>query len=85
MNLRKLMKKRLGRDSHGICENRILWVDAARGIGMMLVVLGHAISDTTMDNPLLSRLFYFIYSFHMPLFFFISGYCGGKAVKCDTI
>lgn len=52
---------------------------------MVLVVLGHAISDTVMDNPLFSRLFYFIYSFHMPLFFFISGYCGSKVIKCDTI
>lgn len=52
---------------------------------MVLVVLGHAISDTAMDSPLLSWLFYFIYSFHMPLFFFISGYCGSKAIKCDTI
>lgn len=52
---------------------------------MVLVVLGHAISDSTMDNVLLSRLFDFIYSFHMPLFFFISGYCGSKVIKCCAI
>ena len=93
MNLRNLMKNRAvekekmggGEDSHGTAVKRILWLDAARGIGMVLVVLGHAISDTAMDNPLFSRLFYFLYSFHMPLFFFISGYCGSKAIKCDTI
>lgn len=66
-----------------ITENRIAWLDTARGIGMVFVVLGHAISDTIMDNSLFSRLFYFIYSFHMPLFFFISGYCGYKAIQCN--
>lgn len=50
----------------------------------MLVVSGHAISDTAMYNTLFARLFYFIYSFHMPLFFFISGYCGSRAVRCDS-
>lgn len=78
-------ENRGGDNSHSTTGKRLLWLDAARGIGMVLVVLGHAISDTAMDSPLLSRLFYFIYSFHMPLFFFISGYCGSKAIKCDTI
>ena len=38
-------------------------VDVARGIGILLVVLGH------LKNPIMD----FIYAFHMPLFFFISG------------
>lgn len=86
MNLCNPMKNRAGGDnSHSTAGERLLWLDSARGIGMVLVVLGHAISDTAMDSPLLSRLFYFIYSFHMPLFFFISGYCGSKAIKCNTL
>lgn len=41
-------------------------IDLARGIGILLVVLGHSnISSITHK---------FIYSFHMPLFFMISGY-----------
>ena len=47
-------------------NRRIEWIDAAKGIGIILVVLGH------MTIPRLAKLF--IYSFHMPLFFFISGY-----------
>ena len=44
---------------------RIHWADVAKGIGIILVVLGHAgVSDKTLC---------FIFSFHMPLFFFISG------------
>ena len=47
-------------------SDRILWLDAARGIGIILVILGHIIP---MDQPLC----HVIYSFHIPLFFFLSG------------
>jgi fucose 4-O-acetylase-like acetyltransferase len=46
--------------------NRINWIDQAKGIGILLVVIGH------MTIPL--KLSILIFSFHMPLFFFISGY-----------
>lgn len=46
--------------------SRTEWIDSARGIGILCVMLGH------MSIPqLLSQ---FIFSFHMPLFFFLSGY-----------
>lgn len=47
-------------------------LDIVKGIGIMLVVLGHTLQGiyTDFDNNLVFRL---IYSFHMPLFFFISG------------
>ena len=45
-------------------DNRIAWIDTARGIGLLLVFLGH------MRVPFLSA---WIYTFHMPLFFFLSG------------
>jgi fucose 4-O-acetylase-like acetyltransferase len=44
-------------------------IDIAKGIGIILVVIGH-------NNVLLSHFDYlksFIYSFHMPLFFILSG------------
>jgi fucose 4-O-acetylase-like acetyltransferase len=44
---------------------RIAWIDVARGIGILLVVLGH------LETGLLYRV---IYVFHMPFFFFLSGY-----------
>ena len=47
-------------------KNRINWIDQAKGIGILLVVVGH------MTIPL--KLSILIFSFHMPLFFFISGY-----------
>ena len=47
-------------------ENRISWIDNAKGIGILLVMLGHTRGIFGHSN--------FIYSFHMPLFFFLSGY-----------
>ena len=48
---------------------RIEYIDIARGIGILLVALAHA--DISLISPYLHR---FIYAFHMPLFFFLSGY-----------
>lgn len=45
---------------------RIEWIDIARGIGIILVILGHIG---------IGKIGKFIYSFHIPLFFFLSGYC----------
>lgn len=44
---------------------RIEYIDILKGIGIILVVLGHV----TQNKP----LFQFIYAFHMPLFFFVAG------------
>jgi fucose 4-O-acetylase-like acetyltransferase len=44
-------------------------VDTARGIGIILVVLGH--NWTVLQER--GELFRVIYSFHLPLFFFLSG------------
>lgn len=44
--------------------NRIEWIDTARGLGLMLVFVGH------LHPPYLST---WIYTCHMPLFFFLSG------------
>lgn len=55
-------------------KNRIQYIDIAKGIGIILVVLIHLIfsSDRFQD---ISYLRNYVYSFHMPLFFIISGYC----------
>ena len=51
---------------------RLTWIDNAKGIGIILVVLGH-----TYGIPW--QLHHIIYSFHMPLFFLLSGY----TFSCD--
>jgi len=50
-------------------STRIEYIDIAKGIGILLVALAHA--DISLISPYLHQ---FIYSFHMPLFFFLSGY-----------
>lgn len=47
--------------------SRIAFIDTAKAVGIVLVVAGHV----PEAPPLIVTL---IYSFHMPLFFFISGY-----------
>jgi fucose 4-O-acetylase-like acetyltransferase len=47
---------------------RIDYVDIAKGIGIVLVVMGH--NDFSLISPFAHKL---IYSFHMPMFFFMSG------------
>lgn len=50
-------------------KQRIEWIDVMRCIAMYLVVLGHA--NPKRGTP--DTYGYYIYSFHMPLFFMISG------------
>lgn len=45
---------------------RYAWIDCMKGIGIILVVLGHIYRDNYVGL--------WIYSFHMPLFFMLSGY-----------
>ena len=53
------------------------WVDAAKGFGILLVVTGHSLrgidSAGLIDPVVFSTIDERIYSFHMPLFFMISG------------
>lgn len=47
-------------------KKRIEWIDVAKGIGTLLVILSHL----TQNDQFLRTI---IFSFHMPLFFFLSG------------
>jgi fucose 4-O-acetylase-like acetyltransferase len=57
---------------------RITWVDSAKGVGIFLVVLGHTLrglqsSSILPENASFRFVDSWIYSFHMPLFFLLSG------------
>ncbi len=59
-------------------QKRLLWVDYAKGIGIFLVVVGHVLrglinSSIIPNSPTLEFIDRWIYAFHMPLFFFLSG------------
>lgn len=55
-------------------DRRLRWIDSARGIGILLVVLGHAFRPAMLEVAWCDFLFQLIYSIHMPLFFVLSGY-----------
>jgi fucose 4-O-acetylase-like acetyltransferase len=64
---------------------RIALIDYAKGIGIFLVVLGHVLRGLTgtvlRENALTQALDQWIYAFHMPLFFFLSGYLAERSVS----
>ncbi len=45
---------------------RLAWLDAAKGLGIILVVIGHVWTRGPVRDA--------IYAFHMPLFFLLAGY-----------
>lgn len=59
-------------------QQRVEWVDIAKGIGILLVVLGHCLPPYSLMNRI-------IFSFHMPLFFIISGFFFNKSNNFITI
>ena len=64
-------------------KNRYTEVDIARGIGIFFVVLGHAIKQTGVSAVWIRILTYIIYSFHMPLFFCLSGFVSAKILQMN--
>jgi len=53
-----------------ISEGRNHTIDNIKGCGILLVIVGHILLGSADQNVVR----YIIYSFHMPLFFFISGF-----------
>lgn len=73
---------------------RLKWIDICKGIGIIAVVLGHVI--VRLESEGIIKLWAvlicdFIYSFHVPLLFILSGVCfslayaNGKCLKTDKI
>ncbi len=59
-------------------QGRIAWVEYAKAIGILLVVYGHVArgvfnANLSIDEQQFRLIDSIIYSFHMPLFFFLSG------------
>lgn len=55
-------------------KNRILELDFFKGVAILLVICGHVILANIKGALDTHPVYTWIYSFHMPLFFFISGY-----------
>ncbi len=57
-----------------MAKKRLIWVDALKGLLILLVILGHAIQKELGADCEQSRLWNIIYSFHMPAFMAVSGW-----------
>lgn len=51
----------------GVIKDRINWIDVAKGITIVLMIIGHSVTFGSLTRNI-------IYSFHMPLFFVLAGY-----------
>lgn len=63
-------------------KQRLYYIDALRGFAITLVVLGHVLQHFYSDDALAVRV---VYSFHIPLFFFICGYVGYRLQTWEKI
>lgn len=61
-----------------IPSRRIGWIDIAKGIAILLVIIGHTVKFGGGTRN-------FIFSFHMPLFFILTGYTSNLAADWDTV
>lgn len=62
-----------------VAADRLGWIDAAKGAGIVLVVFGHVwrglqAAGLLADGPLYETVDRAVYLFHMPLFFIVSGF-----------
>ena len=66
-------------------RNRLEYLDFLKGLAILFVVMGHFLAWTFPPDIVRGQnaMFVkeFIYSFHMPLFFFISGYLADRSNK----
>lgn len=68
-------------------SSRIEWIDVAKGLGIVLVVLGHVLNGISISGlagnfkTLFETIGHFIYTFHMPVFLVIAGVFAPRAVN----
>lgn len=71
-------------------KHKYLELDYLKGIGIVLVILGHSFAFTGFDLVNKEKyfiyyyIFNFIYSFHMPLFFIVAGFLSNKEYEIKS-
>lgn len=65
----------------GSQKSRDIYFDNVKFVLIMLVVVGHFIEQCTENSHTARSMFLFIYSFHMPLFIFITGYFCKRLIR----
>lgn len=61
-------------------RERVEWIDVAKGLGMLLVILGHTMTTPIRNSSSICYSIYIgVYFFHMPFMFYLSGRTFGMA------
>ena len=58
-------------------KERIVWLDVAKGMAIILMVLGHSGLPSVINS--------FIFAFHMPFFFVASGFLWDDTILKNMI
>ncbi|MCR5361425.1 MAG: acyltransferase family protein [Bacteroidales bacterium] len=58
-------------------NNRVEWLDIAKGLGIFCIVIGHNAVPQWLND--------WVYSFHVPMFFIISGYFYRQRTLAETL
>lgn len=68
-------------------SNKVIFeeINVLRAVAIILVVLGHSFIGTESNTVLMNFIIKVIYSFHMPIFFFISGFLAIKILNLKSI
>ncbi len=56
-------------------------IDNIKGLLIILVIFGHSLELLRLNSTITSYIYNFIYTFHMPIFIFISGYLSKNIQK----
>lgn len=66
-------------------KNSINEVNYMKGLAILLVFIGHAVTPTFLERPFLYEIIVqFIYGFNMTVFFIISGFLGNNSNKISN-
>ena len=70
-------------------KRRFYEVDIAKGIGILLVIIGHSFPDVSTEAgisiPLFRIIHDVIYTFHMPLMFLLAGFLSQRILKLNNM
>lgn len=82
-----ILKRLYGPQEHALKTqpNRIYYFDNLKFFLILLVVIGHVCYEFMGDSLIMKKIYQTIYSFHMPLFIFISGFFSKSAIKNDKL
>lgn len=65
------------------CFKRNYKIDNIKALLIFLVVIGHFVDELVGKSDVFKCIYIFVYSFHMPLFIFLSGYLSRKLIMSD--